>query len=778
MMRLIFCLLLLAPVPAWAALSPVKIAISQPGIYGITQLDLTGLGIDTTSLSPDRFRVTHRGQEIDISVSGATDGSFDLGDGITFYVTGIPRTDPLYAITDTDVYWLWLEGNPGLRMNVAAPTTLTTGILGSHTETVFQEENSAYLSTVDVGTSGDRWLWGNRISAGERRLQTFAASAMTGTGTVDIRVQLLGVTDDIFSALDHHTQIWLNTCLVDDLTWDGISLLVHSGAVASSCLIDGQNTLAIESLGGNGSVDSIQLDWFEVSYNRKKTAVNNELTYTEPAHAGVRIITLNGFSRSDGVLVFDVTDPIHPRQLAVSAGLWGWAAFKDRFTGSAKDYVAIRPIAFKHPDALVLDAPSSLMDTANGADLIIITHGDMIDAMQPLATFRRNQNLRVAVVDVQDIYDEFAFGVTDPQAIKDFLSYAYQSWALPKPLYVMLAGDGTVNFKWQFVGGSPNYVPTHFYPTADGGTAPSDHWFVTVDGNDPIPDMFIGRLPVTPANVVGTVQKIIRYESQTFDGWEKTVQLAADDVEPIFEAMNTELAGQLPASFAVDHLNIREMGGQPAGDQLKANIDSGRLITTFSGHGAGYQWADENILNSDDAATRSNGDKLTFLIGLNCASGYFVQPWHQATNKLSMAESFVTEANGGAIGAWVATWVGFSTDQRKLGRNLFKGALNQGNRNLGSATTNALIAALGEGVPEGEINAFHLFGDPSGSLGPNDAQPEPPRVVVDAGAAGGGGGCSAVSHNGDWGDVAVMLLLLAMAVGRALWIRRIRAAGE
>ena len=114
----------------------------------------------------------------------------------------------------------------------------------------------------------------------------------------------------------------------------------------------------------------------------------------------------------------------------------------------------------------------------------------------------------------------------------------------------MLAGDGTVNFKWQFVGGSPNYVPTHFYPTADGGTAPSDHWFVTVDGNDPLPDMFIGRLPVSPTNVAGVVAKIIRYESQTFNGWEKTVQLAADDVEPIFEAMNAELAGQLPASFA------------------------------------------------------------------------------------------------------------------------------------------------------------------------------------------------------------------------------------
>ena len=54
------------------------------------------------------------------------------------------------------------------------------------------------------------------------------------------------------------------------------------------------------------------------------------------------------------------------------------------------------------------------------------------------------------VVDVEDIYDEFSYGVLSPQGIKDFLTYTYQNWVSPVPQYVLLVGDSTYDPKDNF----------------------------------------------------------------------------------------------------------------------------------------------------------------------------------------------------------------------------------------------------------------------------------------------------------------------------------------
>ena len=69
-----------------------------------------------------------------------------------------------------------------------------------------------------------------------------------------------------------------------------------------------------------------------------------------------------------------------------------------------------------------------------GQIIIIISHADFLNAIQPLATYRAGQGFRVKVVNVQDIYDEFNGGVFDPQAIQSFLSYAYSHWVAPAPV--------------------------------------------------------------------------------------------------------------------------------------------------------------------------------------------------------------------------------------------------------------------------------------------------------------------------------------------------------
>jgi hypothetical protein len=72
--------------------------------------------------------------------------------------------------------------------------------------------------------------------------------------------------------------------------------------------------------------------------------------------------------------------------------------------------------------AITSNRPSNLRDLANAADFVIISHRDFLESVKPLQSLRESQGLSVAVVDVEDVYDEFGYGDKSPQAVKDFLA--------------------------------------------------------------------------------------------------------------------------------------------------------------------------------------------------------------------------------------------------------------------------------------------------------------------------------------------------------------------
>ena len=87
-----------------------------------------------------------------------------------------------------------------------------------------------------------------------------------------------------------------------------------------------------------------------------------------------------------------------------------------------------------------------------------ISHADFLAAIQPLADYRASRGIRVSVIDVQDIYDEFSHGMRTPHAIKDFLQVAYSTWAGPVPEYVVLLGDGSYDFKGSDQDGPASFI--------------------------------------------------------------------------------------------------------------------------------------------------------------------------------------------------------------------------------------------------------------------------------------------------------------------------------
>src|SRR6266850_1220045 len=113
-------------------------------------------------------------------------------------------------------------------------------------------------------------------------------------------------------------------------------------------------------------------------------------------------------------------------------------------------------------------------------------------------------------VDVEDIYDEFSFGMHGPQAIRDFLKHAKTNWAT-KPRYVIFAGDATLDPRNYQNIGNFDFVPTKLVDATFNETA-SDDWLTDFD-DDGIADIPVGRLPVrTVAEANLVIAKIVNFD--------------------------------------------------------------------------------------------------------------------------------------------------------------------------------------------------------------------------------------------------------------------------
>src|SRR5205814_5959136 len=130
-------------------------------------------------------------------------------------------------------------------------------------------------------------------------------------------------------------------------------------------------------------------------------------------------------------------------------------------------------------------------------------------ALEPLVSLRQQQGYQVAVIDIEDLYDEYSFGEKTVQAIQEFVA-GTRNWKV-KPRWVLLVGDASYDGKNYLGLGENDLVPTRMEWTKTFETA-SDEWLGDVNG-DGKADVALGRLPVrTLAQAQTVINKIVSYE--------------------------------------------------------------------------------------------------------------------------------------------------------------------------------------------------------------------------------------------------------------------------
>jgi hypothetical protein len=729
------------------AIAPVKLEITSRGIYRVSGSDLTSAGVDLTGVDPREIVVRNGPDLVDILLEGEGDGVFDPSDTIVFYGEGLDT-----RTTDTNVYWIETTFLTAPRMATLDVTPLGAPLAASFRNSAGREESALYTSNSPPQQPTEHWWW-ERLDAppnaswddSSDSYRVTLANLPTGASPARLLFNVQGRSNQQPKP-DHNSRLFVNGTLVDDQMWNDIESFTHDVTFDASLLIEGENVITLELKEVPGvPFASLYSNWFRIEYDDGHVAESDRLRFLLEGGSAATV-EVESFT-SSSVEAFDVTDPAHPVQLLNAAVLNAGGTWTLRFQDapSAEATYESGTIGSRMlPDGLVVDAASSWRTPGNGADLIVITHEDFASAVQPLVDLRVSEGLRVVKVLVEDVMDEFADGIYTPDAIRDFLQYAYESWARPAPAFVFLVGDANLDYR-DFLGNGNNFVPAQLTENLPNiGEVMTDNFYVRVDGNDLLPDMYIGRVtPRTAAQAQNVIDKLVAY-SQTPPAASVSdeVIVVADDGrsswDPAFEDISDLLADLVPPALTTHKIYVADLPDNTSiRDEILLRVNAGAVITNYLGHGNRDIWGAKlgssgSFWDLGDIAGLSNGTDQTFAIALNCTNGYF----GTFITPVTMSERWLIESGKGGIGGWSPSGLGFLGDYDLLSRELFRRVFQEHDSGIGSATTQSLIRAFTEfGIAEDNMDELIVFGDPSMHLATDlDRDTILDRDEIDAGA--------------------------------------------
>ena len=701
------------PFPGYGTLDSLKVSVSEDGIYAIDYAALEGQGIDMGSLDPDLLRLYHRGEEAAVYVTAAGGpGGFGPDDKLLFY--GEKNTT---EFSNTEVYWLVLGDASGLRMEERNGTVTGTGVSQpSFLHTHHAEKNIGYQTDIALGDGEDNWFWGNIVSPWEFSYPTSLAGLAATTDDVEVTVVVYGFSDFLIQP-DHHAIVYLNGTEIIDVTFDGRVEQVLEATVSQSVLVEGENDLSIYLPGVPGTpYDSMLLNYYDITFHKTYAAESDSLVFRASIPHERSLINVDGYSATD-LYVFDITDPADPARILNSETLPSGGGYLLRFEDDVvldNTYIALSSARFLSPDQIVFDIPSSLTDTARQADYLIIAYEDFIAPIGTLASWREAQGLAVDLIDVADIYDEFSYGNLDPEAIRDFLAFAYHEWEAPAPEFALLVGDGSFDYK-DYGGftalGEMNYVPPKLLQAGIVKTV-VDNFFAYVDGDDHLADLYLGRFPAkTAAQVEAMVDKVIAYESTPDPDLFNTTVLMVASREAEFVQAGDQLIEEYLCPPHQGQRIYQSVLGSGTTQAIIDGVDAGALLVNYRGHGSVFLWADllaTMIFHESDVDRLDNFDLYPIFFSSTCMDGYFANPF-----LYSVGEELLRTADKGSVAGFHST--GYASDPLTftLNQGFFESLFNDNERVLGPAVRSAYIHYYESHSAPDPVDYSVLLGDPA-----------------------------------------------------------------
>lgn len=721
-----------------------RIRIRKTGPVRLDHGRVSGTGLDSEPLS--RWKLTSHGVELPLFVFDPNGNDLlEPGEWVQFYGQALdfePKTalntdepnstQDIYEardFSDENVYFVGAEAGTRLRMLTRDATpTMTRPPAADFEGWVHVETDSAWRP---LG-GADPWYWSptqsnpQQISLVPQRTVSVDLPGAVPSASARVRVNLRGITEDNATTPDHASQVTLQNesgqtlaTSFDDGTFDGRAIYLHdfgwtypgSGATLTSpaqVVVD-----ALPVAGSAGYYNQFILDWIEIGYRRTFAASGDELTFAFPD--GDAEFVVSGLA-DPAPQVWEITSRLGTTALVDAVRLAGAAVagagpYSVRFRidddpalppGSLRQFVVAGSGSVSVPAGpdFTADTVSDLRNTSIQADLIVLAHPDVLDAstgspLDRLLNFRASQGISSKIARIEDVQDEFNDGIPGPVAIRNFLRWVMsttpgEGWALPKPSFLLILGDGSYDYKGGTAKG--NYVPTQilFKDFIQLGYYASDSLLGAAVGDDQMADLAVGRISARSVSEANTVlAKIVDYEQSAPSGsWRRNSIFVSDrgkrnpatgriDVAESldFEATNDAGEGFIArppytsrklryysdyCDFVTDVCDpTRITADIKAAVNGTDGFSDGGAIFQFEGHGNFDVWGDDAIFDerapNPDTDDLVNGLRLPWVLAHDCLSGGF-----HTTAATSLGENWMKRSGGGAVALFSPTNLTFN----------------------------------------------------------------------------------------------------------------------
>ncbi|MFN0123397.1 MAG: C25 family cysteine peptidase [Blastocatellia bacterium] len=681
----------------------LKIPVGGAGWYRLEQADLLAAGIDPR-VDPRLLRLYSLGQELPLSVSGQNDGRFDPGDTVEFYGEGIET-----PFTSQRMYWLVQGDGPGLRIPPAnragrpfppargrAPQGANAAMAAANTDsyrhTVRLTDRVIYFAALKNGPASN--IFGPVLSASMvTRAMTLSQIAPGDTRDAELEVSAQGVTiaQATGASPNHCLRVSLNGQEAGEMRFDGQQLAPARFAIPHAQLREGANAISLTACGGEDDISL--LAELRLSYQRRLVADNGALRFTAGGGETVRV---EGFGET-AIRVFDVSDAARITELNAPPGTSGAAISVSLPGNGPRTLYAVAAARITRP-ASDINVPSRLHDTGNEAEILMIAPRYFLDTLKPLAAFRRAQGYKTMLVAVEDIYDEFSFGMKDPAAIRLFLRRARDAWAGP-PRFALLAGDASYDPRNDLGYGASDLIPAMMVETS-GLEAASDGHLADFDDDD-APEMAVGRLPArTAAELERMVAAILRYEQSPGMGSNEVLLVTGEDEIVDFAAKGGQVIAAAQALIAPERTRVISTREATARADVLRELSRGPLLASFLGHGTYDTWDKRKILTARDTGA-FNQQAPPLILAMTCLNGSFV-----SAEVETLAEAMLR--SGAAIGVLASAGVSNALGQEILLRETLRALLGSPSLTIGEAVARAKAETPGRDLRR----LWNLLGDP------------------------------------------------------------------
>jgi hypothetical protein len=741
------------PLPLLACSGRLHIELENAGVYTLDHADIVAAQPALADCVANDLALTQNGKEVPIRVVARAD-HFSDGDHIEWIGRRLHGPESWYdPFSVNNVYVLGAA--PGAHMRLRDVEAGGNGRAPLERHLHIEQENLMIRldqAQQKPGEESDVWQWAKLTQVDPQPFETrldlpdLDARGAEVKFTLDFR----GLSDLILPPKektakpdDHLVEITVNGHALAPLHWNGRDEVRRDLTVPVALLKAQGNVLNLRvpkrALPWDKAViaiDVVMFNWLEARYpiagdlDAGTLPLDVRVDASQPLQLAYRSAGTPALYGSDGV-----RRPGH----ALGNGRYAFAPAATAVElFPALDGQLAKPLELR---AVIGD---EWQHSGQRYDYLIVAHPRLIDAIRPLAAFHEKRGLKVAILDVNAVYDQFNHGITHPLAIRNLVDLAYHRWP-KKPRFLLLVGDASFDIrhdtyndlnyaKWTnnellypghfgAVPGTPylnppkkladrNLIPTWQYPSPEGQSA-SDNAFATVDGKDWHPVIAVGRFPVVePAEVTAIVDKTIDYLSKPQLGaWRRDVMFITDEIDAFKQASDQIATALGKDGFLADKVYASPQETDNAAHQtaIRDGIDEGRLIVHFIGHGGRYIWRtgppdlhkNADLFTLADVSSLKNSSRLPMVLSMTCYSAPFDNPTED-----SIGERFLREPGKGAIAVFAASW-------RNSPSPAFSTSLVNELLKPGATIGEAIMRAKKTTTDRTLVEMYNLLGDPA-----------------------------------------------------------------